>query len=138
MGIKIKLIAFIFGIGYLLVIMKTIRKSDLRPSYAFLWFMVAGFLVSISILEPFYQWISHTIIGITDARHLVYIALIGFLLMYTYFLTTKINAINDQTQELISFVAILEKKLQDMESKYGKQNMYDECHEEKQNKHEDD
>ena len=138
MGIKIKLIALLLGIIYMLVILTTIKKNNLRPSYAFLWFIMAGFLISISLFEPLYQWISYSIIGIKDARHLIYIVLIGFLLVYTYFLTTKINSINDQVQQLISFVAILEKKLRDMESKYGKQDSKNERYEENKNKHEDD
>ena len=113
MGIKIRIISFIIGLIFFLFILKFIKKNSFRPSYAFLWLLISFFLLSIPIAEPLYRWIAYSLIGLTDARHIIYIALIGFLLVYVFYLTIKISRMNDQIQELISYTAILEKEMTD-------------------------
>ena len=113
MGIKIKILSFIIGLVFFLFVLQFIKKNSFRPSYAFLWLMVSFFLLSVPIAEPFYRWIAYSLIGLTDARHIIYIALIGFLLVYVFYLTIKISRMNDQIQELISYTAILEKEIKE-------------------------
>ncbi|HOJ16177.1 MAG TPA: DUF2304 domain-containing protein [Bacteroidales bacterium] len=114
MGLKIKLIAFIIGIIFFIMVLSQIKKRSLRPSYSFLWFMVSLFLISISVFEPFYRFISRKIIGISDTKHIIYIGLIGFLLVYVFYLTIKVHQISDQVQELISTVAIQQNELESL------------------------
>ena len=109
MGKKIKLIVLLGGVIFLYFIYRFIRKNTIRPSYSFLWVCISLFLLSIPILEPIYKWIATSIIGITDARHIVYIGLIIFLLIYVFYLTIEVCRMNDQIQELISYTAIIEK-----------------------------
>lgn len=111
MGLKIKLLASLIGLIFFLFILKSIKKNSFRPSYAALWFFISLFLLSISVAEPLYRWIAYSLVGITDARHIIYVALIGFLLIYVFYLTIKISIMNDQIQELISYTAILEKEI---------------------------
>jgi hypothetical protein len=113
MEIKIKIISFIIGLVFFLFILKFIKKNSFRPSFAFLWILISLFLLSIPLAEPFYRWIAYTVIGLTDARHIIYISLIGFLMVYVFYLTIKISRMNDQIQELICYTAILEKEIED-------------------------
>jgi hypothetical protein len=71
------------------------------------------FLLSIAVLEPLYKWIATSVIGILDARHIIYIALISFLLVYVFFLTSMVTRLSNQVLQLISAVAVLEAKLAD-------------------------
>lgn len=111
MGIKIKLIALVIGLVFMLLILRYIRKKSFRPSFSVLWIIISLFLISIPVLEPFYRWVSYSIIGITDARHIIYISLIGFLLIYVFYLSSKITQMSDQIQNLISYTAILKDKI---------------------------
>lgn len=111
MGIKIKILSFIIGLIFFVFILRFIKKNSFRPSYATLWIGISLFLISIPVLEFFYRWIAVSVIGITDARHIIYIVLIGFLLIYIFYLTTKISQMSDQIQELISYTAILENEI---------------------------
>ena len=45
---------------------------------------------------------------IVDARHVIYIAIIGFLLIYSLYLTVMVSRMSNQIRHLISAVAILE------------------------------
>ena len=62
----------------------------------------------VSVLEPFYHWLAASVIGIVDARHVIYIGLIGFLLVYIFYLTQKISRMSDQIQIILSELAIVE------------------------------
>ncbi len=111
MGLKIKLIAFALGLVFFYVVLRNVKRNTFRPSYAVLWLGMAAFLLSIAVLEPLYKWIATSVIGILDARHIIYIALISFLLVYVFFLTSMVTRMSNQIQQLISTVAILEAKL---------------------------
>jgi hypothetical protein len=113
MGLKIKLISLFIGMIFVLFVLRFSRKNSIRPSYAFLWIMVSLFLISIPVFEPVYKYIATSIVGISDARHIIYIGLIGFLLVFVFYLTAKISRMNDQIQVLISFTAILEKDIKE-------------------------
>lgn len=116
MGLKIKLIAFLLGLIFLLVVSRNVRRNVFRPAYAVMWIGMSVFLVSISLLEPFYKWLATSVLGIEDARHIIYIALIGFLLVHLFYLTAMVSRMSNQLQQLISQMAVLESKLAKPES----------------------
>jgi hypothetical protein len=108
MGLKIKIIAFLLGLIFLLVVFRNIRRNVFRPAYAVMWIAVSVFLLSISLLEPFYKWLATSVLGIEDARHIIYITLIGFLLIHLFYLTAMVSQMSNQIRQLISQVAILQ------------------------------
>jgi hypothetical protein len=114
MGTKIKIISLIIGVMFFLLITRYIRKNSFKPSYSFLWFAIAFFLLSVPLFEPLYKWFSTTVIGIIDAQNIIYIVLIGFLLVYSFYLTIKISKLSDHVQQLISFTAILQNDLENL------------------------
>jgi hypothetical protein len=115
MGIRIQLIALAIGIVFFLGILRYIKKNSFNPGQSVLWIILCLFFISIHLLETFYKWIATDIIGIVDARHIIYIFIIGFLLIYIFYLTSKIAKMSDQIQNLISFTAILENKMREKE-----------------------
>jgi hypothetical protein len=115
MGIRIQLIALAIGIVFFLGILRYIKKNSFNPGQSVLWIILCLFFISIPLLEPFYKWIATDIIGIVDARHIIYIFIIGFLLIYIFYLTSKITKMSDQIQNLISFTAILENRMREKE-----------------------
>ncbi len=114
MGIKIQIIAVMLGLIFFFFIAKFIKKKSFNPSYSVMWIFVAVFLISIPLFQNFYQFISHDLIGLDDARHIIYIALIGFLLIFNFYITTKLTKMNDQIQTLITHTAILENKIEQL------------------------
>lgn len=111
MGLRIGAFAAVLGIVFFIFILQSVRNSSIRPTFAWLWLAIATFLLSIPVLEPFYKWISVTVIGIEDARHIIYISLIGFLLIYSFYMTIMFSKLSDRMQETISHVAVLENRL---------------------------
>jgi hypothetical protein len=119
MGLRITLIAFIIGLSFLTLILRQIRRTRISPAAATLWLCVALFLLSVSVFEGVYKWFALHIIGITDARHVIYVAIIGFLMTYVFYLTSVITAMNDQVQNLISCLAILEERVDRLAPRSG-------------------
>jgi hypothetical protein len=107
MGLRIKLIAFVLGILFLGVVLRHIRQNTFRPVYGVLWLLISVFLLSVAVLEPVYRWIAVSLIGINDARHIIYIAVIGFLLVYNLYLTSMVSRMSNQIRQLISSLAVL-------------------------------
>lgn len=108
MGWKIKIIAFVLGLLFFGVVLRCVKQNTFRPRYAVLWLGMSLFLLSVAVLEPFYKWVATSAIGIIDARHIIYIVLIGFLLIYNLYMTAMMSRMANQIQHLITNVAILQ------------------------------
>ncbi len=111
MGLKIKIISFAIGLLFAFFILLAIKRNQMPPLAACLWFAVSIFLLSIPIVEPFYKWISSAIVGIDDARHIIYVGVIGFLMVCVFVQSLTISRLSDKVQNLISLTAILEHQL---------------------------
>jgi len=107
MGLRIKLIAFVLGVLFLGVVLRHIRQNTFRPVYGVLWLIISAFLLSVALLEPLYRWIAISLIGINDTRHIIYITLIGFLLVYNLYLTAMVSRMSNQIRQLISSLAVI-------------------------------
>jgi hypothetical protein len=108
MGLTIKILAFVLGVLFFAVVLRSVKQNTFRPRCAVLWLGMSLFLLSVPALEPLYKWFATSVLGIQDARHIIYIALIGFLLIYNLYLTAMVSRISNQIQHLISSLAILE------------------------------
>ena len=113
MGFHIKLISLIIGISFMIAVLWMIKKSKLRPSYSLLWICISLFFISIPLFENFYKFIASKIFGFVDATNIIYIGVLGFLMIYIFYLTLKIHRLSDQIHILISSNAILEKEIRD-------------------------
>ncbi|MBL7202703.1 MAG: DUF2304 domain-containing protein [Desulfobacteraceae bacterium] len=116
MGLKIKVISFAIGAIFFLFIVLAIKRNNLPPLSALLWVVISLFLLSIPLLEPVYKWLSVAIVGIDDARHIIYIGVIGFLMVCVFAQGLTISRLSDKVQNLISLTAILEQQSRDEQS----------------------
>lgn len=113
MGIKIKILSILIGFIFLIFVLINLRKKILNPSYSFFWFFLSLFLISIPFLEPMYKWLATEVVGIKDARHIIYIGIIGILLVHVFYLTGKVSILSDRVQELISSLAVIDDEKKD-------------------------
>lgn len=108
---RLTLMAAFLGVVFTTIVVLSIRSSSMRPTFAWLWIGITAFLLSVPVFESFYKWFASAVIGIDDARTVVYVALLGFLLVYSLYMTLKVSMLSDQIQELISHTAILETRV---------------------------
>lgn len=114
MGFNIKIILFIGGLCFLLVVLKFIKNKVMNPSFAILWFIIALFMLSIPVFEGLYTFISHNLLQLNDATNSIYIVLFCFLLSYLFYLTIKFSRLSNQVQLLISYTSLLENKIREL------------------------
>ena len=112
MPFYIKIITILFSVTFFSFFIKIVSNRSIKPFYSFLWLTISLLMFSVVIFEKFYKNIA-TLIGITDASFLIIISVIFFLLIYVLYLSIKISEMSDKIQELISFTAILDKKVRD-------------------------
>lgn len=115
MGLQIKIISIVLGCIFFLFVFRFIKRNKIHASFAAFWIFMCLFLISIPFFEFFYTWLAYSVIGINDARNIIYIGLIGFLLIYVFYLTYKISRMTDQIQELISFTAVMKNRIKKIE-----------------------
>ena len=111
MNISLKLSILLAAAFIIFVVIRSIKKHSLHPSYAVLWIAIGFFMASISIFEGVYAYVARNVFGLYGGDHLIYIALITFLLVYCFYLTTRICQMADRVSKLISFTAVLESEV---------------------------
>lgn len=121
MPISIKILAYLAGLILLLTFIRLIKKKTVKPFYSALWLLVTLFVISISVFEKFYKWIS-TLLGISDASFLIIVGLIFFLLIYVLYLSVKTSEMSFRIQELISHSSILENEIRKQKEELNKLN----------------
>jgi hypothetical protein len=114
MGIKQIVLSFIGGVILLLLIMHFLKKSRIYPSYVVLWASIGLFLVCMPVLSDYYRNIAQLIFGIKGGDPFIYIAFIGFLLLYTFYLTVKICTLTSQMSRIISAISVIESQQKDI------------------------
>ncbi len=112
MTLNIKIVATILSLVFFTFFVKIISNRSIKPFYSFLWLTISLLMFSVVLFEKFYKTIA-TYLGIVDATFLIIIAIIFFLLIYILYLSIKISEMSDRIQELISFTAILDKKIRE-------------------------
>lgn len=70
-------------------------------------------MLSVLIFEGFFKKISD-FLDVPDASFLIIVGVEFFLLLYVLYLSIKLSDVSDKLQELISYVAILDKRHDDM------------------------
>lgn len=120
MNIVLKVCILLVALLVIVVVVKSVKKHSLHPSYAVLWIAVGLFLASISLFEGLYAYVARSVFGLYGGDHLIYITLISFLLVYAFYLTTRICQMADRISKLISFTAVLESEVKRLAEKSEK------------------
>ena len=110
MPISVKIIGIICASAFFMVFIMLVKNRSVKPFYSCLWFFVSVLMFSIIVFEKLFKWLA-LFFGLTDASFLVIVGVIFFLLMYILHLSIRLSEMSDQIQELISHLAIIEKKI---------------------------
>lgn len=106
-----KIMAAACAVAFFLTFLFLVRRRSMKPFYAALWLCISLVMMSLIVFEKFYKHIAD-LLQIRDASFLVFIGAIVFLLVYVLHLSVKLSEISDRVQELISHVAILDRRLE--------------------------
>ena len=119
MSLNLKFVILLAGILLTLSIFRLLKNHSLHPSYAVLWLAIGIFLLTMPFIESLYGLVARKILGLYGGDHLIYITLIGFMLIYIFYLTSKVCMMSDRISKLISFTAVLENEIINLKTKFA-------------------
>ena len=116
MGTRLQLFLCIAAILFFVSTVYFIRKKGLDLYRSILWFIWAGILLIMGFFPNVVRKISFAV-GIETPSNFVFLILIAFLLITCLSLSASLSRQHDRIKQLVQNVAILENKLEKLESK---------------------
>jgi len=118
---KLQIVLIIAIVIYFVIILYFLKNKALELKYTLIW-LVAGGVMLILVAFPQLMSVIVRLLGIQSSMNGLYIALISFMIMILMTLTSIVSRNAYKAKTLIQEIAILEKRVRDLEKKYEKQN----------------
>lgn len=116
MNISLRIFLIISILIYSGIILHFLKKKDLNLRYSLLWIFSAMVMLIVSIFpEIIIRFTS--LVGIVDTVNSVFILEGMFVLLILLSLTAIVSHLNERNRQLIQAVALLEKRVRDLEEK---------------------
>lgn len=103
---------------YFALVLLLLKKRAISLKYTLLW-LLAGFVMGIMVIWPQTLVMSIRIIGIEDNMNGLFVFSIGFLIAIAMALTSIVSRQTDKIRSLVQTIAMLEKRVRELEKKYG-------------------
>lgn len=114
MGIELRIFLIVAIIVYLLIIFNLLRKKSLNLKYTLIWLVSAVVMLIVAIFPDLFLNLS-SIVGIVDGTNFVFVVEAMFVLIILLSLTSIVSHLNDKNRKLIQSVALLEKRMRQLE-----------------------
>lgn len=106
-------------VGYLLVILSLLRKRKLYLRYVLLWFLTGVVMALLVICPQLIAWFFR-LCGIQVFSNGLFAVLILFILLILLAVTSIVSRINEKNRRLVQQVALLEKRVRELEREVSK------------------
>lgn len=116
MNINLRIFLVICIVVYLGIIFNLLRKKNLNLKYTLIW-LFSGIIMLVVAVFPQIINLLAGIIGIVDITNAVFILEGMFVIIILLSLTSIVSHFNDRNRELIQKVALLEKRVRDLEGR---------------------
>ena len=117
---KLQFVLIIAIVVYFVIILHFLKNKALELKYTLIW-LVAGAVMLVLVAFPQFMSIIIRMLGIQSNMNGLYIALISFIIMILMTLTSIVSRHAYKTKTLIQEIAILEKRVRELEKKTGVQ-----------------
>lgn len=101
---------------YFVVVCAFLRKKKLNMRYALLG-LICGVVMLVFVLFPQLLDMVAGLVGIYDQTSALFAILFFFLILYLVYLTALISQLNDRSKVMTQTVALLEKRVRELEEK---------------------
>lgn len=116
MNINLRIFLIVCIVIYLGIIIHFLRKKELNLRYSLIWLISAFVMLIVSIFPGIIIKFS-LIVGIIDTVNIVFVLEGMFVLLILLSLTAIVSHLNERSRQLIQAVALLEKRVRDLEKK---------------------
>lgn len=106
-------------ICYFIIILYYLKKKAIELKYTLLW-IVAGIVMAVMVFFPHVLVMFVHLLGIESSMNGLYVLCFGFIIMILMSLTSIVSRQSAKIRVLIQEIAMLEKRVRDMEQKESK------------------
>ena len=123
MNVTLRIFLAVAILFFLVSIINLLRKRKLDLKYSLIW-LFSGLILFLMVLFPEIVYKLSYFVGIETPVNVVYVVEAMFVLLILLSLTTIISSLNAKNRETIQALAILEKRIRDLEDSTKKKLMY--------------
>jgi Uncharacterized conserved protein (DUF2304). len=95
-----------------LVLIKNVKKGNMRSDYAVVWILCSFTLLLLSIFPQIADFFASQL-GIISTANMVFAIIIFLLIIMVYLLFTKVSWLEEKQKAIVQELAILNKRLED-------------------------
>jgi hypothetical protein len=113
MPLRVKIVAFVFSVGMMLLIVELVRRRKLREEYSWLWLLTGSVIVVLLMWFDLLKWITHLMGAIVPSSALFFLAFL-FLILVSLHFSVVISKLQDRNKDLAQRYALLEMELREL------------------------
>lgn len=113
---RLQIVLIIAIVLYFIIILYFLKNKSLELKYTLIW-LVAGGVMLVLVAFPQLMLVIINLLGIQSSMNGLYIALLSFVIMILMTLTSIVSRLAYKMKTLIQEIAILEKRVRDLEQK---------------------
>lgn len=108
---RLRFISIGIALALAIFVVNAVRSRKLREEYSFLWLLIAGVILLITLWQTPLLLLTRALGGVLPANILFFAGLV-FLLVVSLFYSIRISALNNQVKELAQEVALVKLHLE--------------------------
>jgi uncharacterized membrane protein len=103
---RLRIVSVAIAVAIALFVVNAVRSRKLREEYSFLWLLIAGALLGISVWQAPLNALTRALGGVLPVNILFFTGLV-FLVVVSLFYSIRISELNNQVKELAQELALL-------------------------------
>jgi len=108
---RLRFISIGIALALGIFVVNAVRSRKLREEYSFLWLLIAGAILLITLWQTPLILLTRALGGVLPANILFFVGLV-FLLVVSLFYSIRISALNNQVKELAQEAALVKLHLE--------------------------
>lgn len=115
MAFRLQIVLLIAVCIYFIMVFHLLKRKTLNLKYTLLW-LASGFVMLILAIFPRILQFFASVVGISDPMNALFSVILFCIIIILMSLTAIVSKLNDKNKNLIQSVALLEKRVRDLES----------------------
>ncbi len=103
---RLRIVSVAIAVAIAFFVVNAVRSRKLREEYSFLWLLIAGALLAISVWQAPLNALTRALGGVLPVNILFFTGLV-FLVVVSLFYSIRISELNNQVKELAQELALL-------------------------------
>lgn len=113
---SIQIVGIFYGVFLLVSVGLLVKSKRMKEKYSIIWFLIAIFVLAISLFRGFMDWFSN-FIGVYYAPSAFFSILIACSYLLLLSISTSISTLRKQNRALIQELGLLKLRLEELEAK---------------------